>query len=128
MWSRLATDGKKFTKGKEETVMVLSAVGRKQEYLELQHPPLPPKLAAKVIPYWNRIHVSLGLTIGLGLLNLVLGLATGLIGMNYIYRKCMRGEQNLLKKGQCLVQKTQPNCDNDDDDREGEKLLGKQEY
>ena len=92
-----------------------------QEYPELQHPPLPPKLAAKVIPYWNRQEtILLGLRIGLALLNLVLGLATGLIGMNYIYRKCLRGERNLLRKAQ-------PNCDDDDDDREGEKSLGKQE-
>ena len=97
-----------------------------QEYPESQHPPLPPKLKEKVIPYWNRQEkISLGLTIGLALLNLVLGLATGLIGMNCIYRKCLRGERNLLKKGQRLfLQKTQPNCD---DDGEGEQLLGKQE-
>ena len=99
-----------------------------QEYPEPQHPPLPPELMEKVIPYWNRQEkISLGLTVGLALLNLVLGLATGLIGMNCIYRKCLRGERNLLRKGQRLIQKTQPsNCD-DGDDREGEQLLEKQQ-
>ena len=98
-----------------------------QEYPEPQHPPLPPELMKKVIPYWNRQEkISLGLTVGLALLNLVLGLATGLIGMNCIYRKCLRGERNLLRKGQHLIQKTQPNNCDDGDDREGELLLEKQ--
>lgn len=96
-----------------------------QEYPESEHPPLPPRLMEKVIPYWNKQEkISLGLTIGLALLNLVLGLGTGLIGMNCIYRKCLKGERNLLKKGQQLVQSTQPNCD--DDEREGEQLLRNQ--
>ena len=60
--------------------------------------------------------------IGLALMNLVLGLTTEL----HLQEVFERGA-DLLRKGQCLVQKTQPNYNDDDDDREGEKLLGKQE-
>jgi FtsP/CotA-like multicopper oxidase with cupredoxin domain len=102
-----------------------------QEYPESQHPPLPLELMKKVTPYWNRQEkISLGLTVGLALLNLVLGLATGLISMSFIYRKCIRGERNLLKKGKRLLHKTHPNNSHDDDaggDREGEQLLEKQQ-
>ena len=68
-----------------------------QEYPESQHPPLPPKLRDIAEPYWNRQEkVSLGLTIGLALLNLVLGLGTGLMGMNCIH--CVRAKHKARKK------------------------------
>ena len=94
-----------------------------QEYPESQHPPLPQKLKQKMVPYWNRQEkISLGLMIGLALLNVAFGLATGLVGMNcfYMCRKCLKEERNLLKKAQRLIQES-------NEGGEGEQLLGKQE-